>query len=151
MRAFLDCRALSKASSGGGANFGLAKGDVKGRDGGAVGAQCIEEVGEVGAREGPVAEDFLRMLIDINDGDDGIDGRGAGRAVAEACVQGVVLEALEGREDGSGAFAEKSDVIERERDESDDQADEERDAMFPPAFKQFDEREDSAHEPVFDW
>jgi hypothetical protein len=58
-----------------------------------------------------------------------------------ARIQIVVFEALKESEDGRGFFTEESEVIQRERAESDDQADDEGDAMAPPRLEKFVEAE----------
>jgi hypothetical protein len=140
-----------KGLDGGGADLGFAEGDVEARDGGAVAAQDVQEVGEIRPRERPVPQDFLRVLIDVHDDDGRIGGCGAGRAITEAGVQRVVFKALKERKDGSGALAEKSEVIQGEGGQGDDQADEEGNAVVPPSFKQFDKMEDAETACVFGW
>ena len=62
----------------------------------------------------PAAEDFLRMLVDVDNNDGGINGRGGRRAVAETGVERIVLEALQEGEDRSSTFAEECEVVQRE-------------------------------------
>src|SRR5277367_1786110 len=110
---FSGLQSFLKRLDGCGADFGLAKGDVEGRDRSAVGVQDVEEVGEIGTREGPAAENLLRMLVDIHDHDSRIYGSGVARAVTESRVQRIVFKALKEREDRCGALAKKRKVIER--------------------------------------
>ena len=89
------------------------------------------------------------MLVDVDNNDGGINGRGGRRAVAETGVERIVLEALQEGEDRSSTFAEECEVVQRESQKRDDQADQKRDAVLPPRFEDFEERKCEAREPIF--
>src|SRR5260370_13065178 len=91
----------------------------------------------MGSGKRPLSERFLRMLIDIHDDDSGIDGRGTARTVTETRIERVVFQALNEIENGSSAFADEREVVQRQRKKRDENADDEGDAMPPPRQKQF--------------
>jgi len=115
----------------------FAERDVEGRDLCVFLMQRIEQAREMDARERPFAENLLRMLIDIDDGDSWIDRGGAGRAIPETGVERGVFEALEKIEQWSGAFTDEREVVKDEAGDRDAEADQERDAMLPPGEEQF--------------
>ena len=103
----------------------LAESDIKPGYPCAILAKHVQHLCEVSPGEGPLAQHFLGMLIDIHDYNSRINRRGAPRAVAKSRVQRGVFQPLDEIKNGSGAFAEKSEVIQRECTERNNQADDE--------------------------
>src|SRR5277367_5487074 len=96
------------------------------------------------------------MLVDIDDSDVGVwcvwvCRVRRDRAIAKTGVQRVVLETLQKSENRSGPFPQKCEVVERKRQQRDDDADQERDAVLPPRFEQLVETKCQTGEPRFFW
>src|SRR6201998_1505642 len=115
----------------------FAESDVESRDLGFVFMQRVQKMREVNARKRPLAQNFLRVLIDIYDHDARINGSGAGRTITKAGIQRRIFEALQEIENRRGTFTKEGEEIEREAGNGDGQADQERDAMLPPGEQKF--------------
>ena len=91
----------------------------------------------------------MRFLVDVHDYDSRIDRRDAGRALPKPSIERVVLDASKEIKYGSGVFAKKSEVIERQGGKRDAEADQEGGAVAPPGEEEFvDAVADSTLSPV---
>src|SRR6266481_3646360 len=121
--------------------FRLAESDIKPGDFGAIVVKGIQHFCEIGAGKRPAAEHLLGVLIDIHDDDARIGPRGSPRPVTKARVESIQLQPLHKFEQGGPFLLKKDKVIERQRRDGDDEAEEKRDAMAPPRLKQLVEAE----------
>src|SRR6267142_1976472 len=121
---FLACLKFTpKSADWRGALVRFAKRNVEGRDLRVIFMQDVKQLCEVGARERPLAEDFLRVLVNIHDNDVWINRSCILRAIAEARIERIVFKTLEEIENGRGVFAEKREVVKGKRAKSDAEAD----------------------------
>ena len=95
----------------------FVKRNIEGDYLGATVVKRVEHGSEMRPGEGPLAQHFLRLLVDFHDDNAGIRWGCAGRPVTEASVQRVVFKALEKGKDGSSSLTEEGEVIQRERGE----------------------------------
>src|SRR5882762_201892 len=114
----------------------LAEGDVKGRNFGVAIVQRVEQVGEMHTGERPFAEDFLGMLIDVDNYDAWVNRCGTGRTIAKTGIERGEFQTLQEVQNGCGAVSKKGEVVERQRGNGDAQTDQKRGAVLPPGDEQ---------------